>query len=409
MDQDVWDLTVIGGGPAGMSGAIVAAELGQRVLLLEKQERAGRKILASGNGRCNLMNRLPPRYYGDSIFAERALKRCGPQDIEDFFHRWGLLLREEAQGRVYPVTGQAASVLAALTAAMDTSGVTFCRGSAVQQVVSAHEGFEIRCGAQRIFSRRVLIACGGAAQPKLGGCGDGYALLSSLGHHLIPVSPALTPMNTDPRSISGLSGLRVLCRLSLKDANGSLLKAEEGEILFTDYGISGICVMQCARFAIPGSSLTADFLSPVFPDRTGAEHELAFRMNRFPDLPAQRLLEGILPAKLAFAVMKQAGFSLRGERVRDLPSDSPKRIATAGYGYRFSDLHPRGLDQAQVTAGGMDCAEFSPETMESRLVPGLFAAGEVLNVDGDCGGFNLMFAFASGMIAGGYRRKEQEL
>lgn len=403
----IYDLIVIGAGASGMAAAITAAERGKKVLILEKSSRAGRKILASGNGRCNLMNISGFCYHGDVRFARQVLSYCGPEDIAHFFRRLGLLLHEEEDGRIYPVTFQSASVLQALQYGMEDLGIEVRYETPVQSILRESLGFTVSDGNLFFRCSQLLIASGGSAQVRLGGTGDGFRLLSSLGHTCIPVIPALVPLNTDRKSISGLSGLRVKCVLSLFSQDSVLLKKESGELLFTDYGVSGICVMQCSRLVISGCYLEADFLSPVFPNRRDAEKELFYRAETFSCKDPRRLLEGILNPRLSFAVLKQAGVSMRGETIGTLSKEMLLHVIDTAYRYRISDLIPRGMDQAQTSAGGASCEEFNACTMESCLIPGLFAAGEVLNVDGECGGFNLMFAFASGMIAGGYRKRTE--
>ena len=404
MSNPVWDTIVIGGGASGLAAAISAAENGRRVLLLEKGARIGRKILASGNGRCNLMNVSAPRYYGDASFAEQALRSCGVSALKAFFHRYGLRLTEETEGRVYPMTLQAASVLDALKRAIELNRVQVRCDAPVEYVeplpLNVGGGFLVSGSALRERAARVILACGGSAQPKLGGTDDGYALLSCLGHKILPPRPALAPIRTEKRAISGLSGLRVRCGVSLLREEAPIHR-EAGEVLFTDYGVSGICVMQCSRFAQEGDTLELNLL-PAGDDLPECmEEELKDRRMRFQTLTPETLLEGFLMPKLAYGVLKQAGIPLRGETAGQISDDQLRNILHTAAHYRLRVIGTGGLDQAQVTAGGADCREFYPETMMSRLHPGLYVTGELLNVDGDCGGFNLMFAFASGLIAGG--------
>lgn len=400
MDRNT-DIIIIGAGAAGMAAAIRAGERGRHVMLLEKADRPGRKVLASGNGRCNLMNSSAPRYYGDPDFANEVLRQCGKDDLAAFFRRYGLLLAEETEGRIYPITFQSASVISSLRNALELTSTTLVLNDAVQSAEKDTCGFCVHTvSGQTHTSKRLIIACGGAAQPKLGGNADGYRILTSFGHTLIPVMPSLVPLNTDSRSISGLSGIRVRCGVTVL-CGGKPVHHEEGEVLFTDYGVSGICVMQCARFAAEGQTMIElNLLRNAFPDREACIAELLRRKTIFSGLSPLCLLNGILPERLSYAVLKQAGAPLSGETAGETSEELIGRIADTGYAYRITVTGNRGMDYAQVTAGGIDCAEFNASTMESRIVPGLYAAGEVLNVDGDCGGFNLMFAFAGGLTAG---------
>lgn len=394
------DVIVIGGGASGMVAAVKAAEKSRSVLLLEKAERTGRKILASGNGRCNLMNSGQLRYYGDCAFARDVFRHCNPSEICSFFRYYGLVMTEE-EGRIYPVTYQAATVHSVLRNALLVNGVNMKVNSHVVSAEKNCSSFLVTTAAGEQYSSRALvIACGGAAQPKLGGVFDGYRLIESFGHTMIPIRPALVPLVTDSRSISGLSGIRIRCRVHVLRSNETI-HSEEGEVLFTDYGISGICIMQCARFAdLPGTSVSLDFMSGIFPDRDVLISEMKRRKILFSSSSPVWLLNGILPEKIAYAVLKQAGLPMKGEKASEIRDEMISCIADAAYRYIVLITGTRGFDYAQVTAGGVDCSEFDPSTMCSRIVPDLYAAGELLNVDGDCGGYNLMFAFATGLIAG---------
>ena len=395
------DVTVIGAGAAGLIAAITAASRGRKVILLEKSDRPGRKILASGNGRCNMMNKGIPVYYGDPEFAASVLKKCPFSRTEDYFKQYGLMMTQDTEGRVYPVTYQSASVLSVLKNAARITGVTLITGYNVSAVSRSNGLFLVKDDTEdEILSEKVIIACGGAAQPKLGGSEDGYRMLEAFGHHIVPVFPALVPLTTDKKSISGLSGIRIRCSISLMEGTHAVHR-EKGEILFTDYGISGICVMQCARFTEKRNThIEINFLDGLYDSTEALMNEIRRRQVMLSEMSPVSLFDGILPEKISYAIMKQAGIPMRGENAGNLTDNEIRHIAEAAQNYRIYITGTRGMDYAQVAAGGADCREFRDETLESRLVPGLYAAGEVLNVDGDCGGFNLMFAFSSGIIAG---------
>ncbi len=392
---------IAGAGASGLAAAISAAEAGDEVLLLEASDRPGRKILASGSGRCNVMNLGAPAYHGDSRFAEVVLSRCPPERIEAFFSRCGLRLRREEGNLVYPYTLQASSVLEALEAGLSLHGIEIQTGKRLAGLEREGKIWRGRCEDGSVYrADRVIIATGGAAQPKLGGNESAPGLLTPLGHHAVPFSPALTPLLTDQRSVSGLSGIRVRCEITLKTGE-SILRREKGELLFSGDGVSGICVMQCARFAAPGESVLEVNLVPgLFSGPQEALCEMKRRRKLFAPFGAQKILSGLCVPKLAFAVCKQAGLPLRGESCAGLSDEQLSDILSALTGYRLKILGLRGMDRAQVSAGGLLCDEFDPRTMGSRLHPGLHAAGEALNVDGECGGYNLMFAWAGGILAG---------
>ena len=392
---------IVGGGASGLVAAIAAASMGDSVLVLERQSRPGKKLLATGNGRCNLLNLSPPKYFGDSEFALAALSACPPERIERFWRELGLGLRQDGEGRVYPCTFQAATVLETLMLSLDRHHIQLENGADVVSARRQGPLFSLRLRDDRTLdAHRLIICCGGPAQPRLGGTDAGYGLLTGFGHRLIDPSPSLTPLETDRRSVSGLAGIRVKCEICLEN-DGVVVRRETGELLFTEDGISGICVMQCSRFAIPGRSVcSVDLVADLFPDMDSLLSELFLRQARLGDLPPTALLSGLCVPRLAYAVCKQAGLALRGETCGTL---NRSQIAAIGHTLRHYALPitgRKGLDRAQVTAGGIRCDEFDPLTMASTLVPGLHATGEVLNVDGDCGGYNLMFAWASGLLAG---------
>ncbi len=397
----IWDLAVIGGGASGMAASVAASGMGDRVLLLEKSPALGRKVAASGNGRCNLMNTGTPAYYGDSSFAVDVLHFFPRESLMRFWKSLGLFLSEDTEGRVYPGTFHASSVNDALKTALRRNEVDIRLQTAAVSVVRSDHSFEIRTEKEDFTALRVLIAAGGPAAPKLGGTDAGYRLLASFGHHIAPAFPALCPVRTDVKSISGLSGIRSRCAVTLYSTGHRSVCSHRGEVLFTDYGISGICVMQCARFITnEGFTLELDLLDPYRLDNSAVLLILKERRKNFGLLPPEYLLNGILLPKLSYAVLKQAGIVMKDRKVRDLSDDDLDRILQKLRAYTLKAAGVRGFEDAQVSAGGALCSEFSPDTLESRIVPGLHASGEVLNVDGDCGGYNLMFAFASGILAG---------
>ncbi len=399
-------IIIIGGGASGLAAACLCAERGLRVTLLEKEARVGRKLLATGNGRCNLINLGEPAYFGDTAFAGAVLSRCGVPQVRDFWQGLGLLIREEADGRAYPAAGQAAAVLDCLRLRLEASPCCGIHtGETVTGIKREAEGLTVVTGTGKKYQAPfVLAAAGGPAAPRLGGSDSLMKPLAALGHRVIPFRPALCPLVTDTRAIRGLSGLRLPARLGLK-AEGRIVAASSGEALFTDYGVSGVCAMQLARDAeaalargqraalvidfSPGMGLTPPLMGRVSPaefeKQAGQAREklsglLAARRARFG---RDWLYLGLLPRLLA-------------DKVQGLSLEEAARYLT---GLSLEVTGVKGFDQAQAASGGLDCRDFDPATLASRLVPGLYAAGEMLNVDGDCGGYNLLFAWATAILA----------
>ena len=401
-----YDTAVIGGGASGLAAAISSAEMNDKTIVLEAGNRCGRKILASGNGRCNILNTINKKYYGDSEFAENVLQKCDAEVQIRFWKKYGLFISVEENGCAYPFTHHSSSVLETLLTAAEMNKVDIRVNERVHSVKKTKDIFYIETNDNTYTARRVIVACGGFVQEKLGGSFSGYEILKGFGHYIEPVSPALTPIRTDSRSVSGLAGIRVRCRIAVV-VNGNEVHSERGELLFTEYGISGICAMQCSRFVIPDKSFcSVDLADGLFTDNNSLISELHRRREVFGEMKPEYLLNGICLPKLSFAVCKQAGLSMRGERINDLTEENIMDIAKHLRNYRMKAIGSLDQSHAQVTAGGASCKEFLPDNMESRLISGLHATGEVLNVDGDCGGYNLMFAFGSGLLAGYNRRHD---
>ena len=399
---------IVGGGAAGLAAAVAAAACGDRVTVLERMDRVGKKLLATGNGRGNLMNGGEPRYPGGDSFAKQVLSLCGPDELRRFWSDLGLCLSEESDGRFYPLTRQASTVLDALRFRLERDGTAIETGISATALHWDNPGWCVRTDRGDRRFGRVIVCGGGMAQPKLGSNGSTYSLLESLGHTLVKPRPALTPVETDTAPIRGLSGIRVRCgvRVMRKDL---CLHEERGELLFTDTGISGICAMQCARWARKGFEISID-LADGWADGEDRSllSELDTRRSRiWKGQPAERLLTGLLPTRLAERVMSAAGLRVRDRSAESLTDAELRTLAAVLRDFRLTILGVKGFDAAQVTAGGIATDDFDPFTMESHLARGVHAAGEVLDVDGDCGGFNLMFAFSSGILAGlNGRRKE---
>ena len=396
-------IIIIGAGASGMMAALTAAqEPGRRVLLLERQQRAGRKLLATGNGRCNLTNTgaALENYHGESRdFAAPALNAFPPQAVLDFFHSLGLLTVEERGGRVYPLSDSANSVLDVLRFSLAAKGVELLTGESARELYREKQGFTVVTDTQRLHADKLIVACGGAAGAKLGGVNDGYELLKALGHRRTALRPSLVQLVTAPEYPRALKGVRADCALTLY-AGGEILAESAGELQFIETGVSGPAVFDLSRaVSANGGELTlaADFLRAH--EREEILALLKSRRAALPELAAGELLTGVVHNRLGKMLVKYAGLNA-GEPLRALTDDVLSRAADACKDFRLTVTGTEGFDKAQVTAGGVKTSGFNPETLESWFVPGLFACGEVLDIDGDCGGYNLQWAWASGRLAG---------
>ena len=394
-------VAIIGGGASGMAAAIAAAEdADNHILLYERQQRVGRKLLSTGNGRCNLTNTgaVPARYHGGADFAAAALTAFPPEAALEFFRALGLVTVTEPGGRVYPLSDSANSVVDVLRFALQKDNIELRTAAPVTGIVRKGAGFLVRTGSGETAADYVVVACGGCAGARLGGGKDGYELLRTLGHRRTGLYPALAPITTDPDYPRALKGVRTDAALRL---TGAAAGESAGEIQFTEKGVSGPAAFEVSRAVSTAGdgpkTLHIDLLRALTP----AEVEALLRARRrnCPALPAEELYTGVLHNRLGRMAVKYAGLS-GTKPMGELTDGELTAAAAAAKDFALPVRGTEGFDAAQVTAGGMDTAQFDPRTLESRLVPGLFACGEVLDVDGDCGGFNLQWAWASGHIAG---------
>ena len=402
-------ILIAGGGASGMTAAIAAARRGARVTILEKKEMPGKKILSTGNGRCNLTNMDMEAVYfrgGDRGTIEQVLAAFGPEDTLRFFAELGLMTK--ARGTlVYPVCDQAAAVREALAMELKRLGVEVRTGVTVERAEAGAEGFRLGLvGADGTRAScagdALILATGGKAAPALGSDGSGYALAKKLGHTLVRPLPALVQLRSDAGFTGKLSGVRVEARVSLY-VEGEEAASDTGEVQFTDYGLSGIPVFQVSRFAARALDrkkqvyARLDFLPDM--SREEVRRFLEERWPVFADNTAEEFLHGLFHRKLAPVLLSGSRIRWK-EKMRDVDGDALSRLAGVCKSLRMDITDTNSFDQAQVCAGGVPLEEVCGETMESRLTPGLFLAGELLDVDGMCGGYNLQWAWTTGWLAG---------
>ncbi len=390
---------IIGGGASGMIATLFASENPNvKVILLERQARVGRKLLATGNGRCNLTNRNPKAYHGQAPkFAEYALSSFPAEETITWFQSLGLYTVTEPSGRVYPYSDQANSVVDVLRLALNRPNIELRTGYEVERIRRDGQGFLLYSREESIFCDRVIVACGGLAGSKLGGTMSGYQLLNKLGHKTSKLRPALVQLKSNWKGLPGLKGVRAECDAAILH-DGKKVAQSRGEIQFTEYGLSGPVMFEISRdvCSTPGAwSCKLDLLPDVSEEALKAE----LNRRKMTPLPVQELLTGILHNRLGRVLTQSAGICMNGA-CRDLTDTELQSVCEAVKSFEITLSEPMGMDSAQVTAGGVLTDQFDEKTMESRLVPGLYACGEVLDVDGDCGGYNLQWAWSSGRLAG---------
>ena len=402
-------IAIIGGGASGMAAALAAAERPEnRVVLLERQARLGRKLQATGNGRCNLSNlhALEGGYHGDSpAFSAYALNRFSPEDTLLWFRELGLYTVAEDSGRVYPYSDQANSVVDVLRFALEKPNILVELGCEVGKVKKTPDGFHLEWADGTLDCDRLIVACGGLAGTKLGGSMSGYQLLRSLGHHCTRLRPNLVQVKTSWGGVVSLKGVRANCRAQILH-NGALVRQSVGELQFTECGLSGPVMFELSRDVCQekGSWVCRlDFLPEMEEETLLVE----LQRRKATALPASELFTGILHNRLGRVLTQAAGIAANTP-IAELDDGTLSEAARKAKQFDAELTEPLGMDSAQVTAGGIVTAEFDDKTMKSRRVPGLYACGEVLDVDGDCGGYNLQWAWSSGRLAGTEAGKEEK-
>jgi hypothetical protein len=398
-------IAILGGGAAGMTAALTACENPENhVVLLERQNRLGRKLLATGNGRCNLSNQnaSPAHYHGaDVAFMAPAMEQFSVADTLAWFGSLGLVTRTEPDsGRIYPVSDSAGSVVDVLRLALEARGVETRCGCTVSAISPAKSGFTITDDqGQRLECHKVIVACGGMAGARLGGVKDGYTLLGSLGHRRTSLHPALVQLKTDSTYTRSMKGVRTQAILTL-ERNGEILAQAQGEVQFADYGITGPGVFDLSRAASTNGEGATVFLR-LLPelDETALRQYMYDKMAHFPNYHGENLFSGALHNAIARTLLRRANIPFDRPLYR-LREPDVQALLEQICRFQLPLLGTLGFEDAQVTAGGIETKDFDPQTLGSRLVPGLYACGELLDIDGDCGGYNLQWAWASGHLAG---------
>jgi len=401
------DVIVVGGGAAGMIAAISARRLGAKVTVLEKNPRVGKKILATGNGRCNFTNiNTDLTYYHGAKpeFVQSALERFTVEDTIRFFEKLGIAHKVEELGKVFPLSDQASSVLDVLRYELTELGVGVVTESQVREVAEHGQKFVLVLKNGEIFEgERVIIATGGKAMPASGSDGSGYELAKRLGHTVTDVFPALVQLKLEGSYFKRITGVKFVGTAEIMDGHLSLAK-DRGDILFADYGVSGPPIFQISRKA--GELLNAGkkgYLRLTIMDQFSKEALSNLLKKRFQigsKKPVDFSLVGLINKRLIPVVLMEAGLDDLKRPVAELTGEERERIVEILTDWIFEIRGTKSWPSAQVTAGGVDTSEIEENTMESKLVKGLFFAGEIMDIDGQCGGFNLQWAWSSGFVAG---------
>lgn len=402
------DVAVIGGGPAGMMAAITAAGQGSRVLLFEKNDRLGRKLAITGKGRCNVTNdsdlqELLANIPRNAKFLYSAFSRLSSRDTMDFFESRGVPLKVERGKRVFPVSDRAGDIVAALGNACRDAGVQIIRAEVTALLTEEGVITGVRAGGKVYSASKVIVATGGLSYPATGSTGDGYRFAQDVGHKVIPAKPSLVALTSDDPHCSDLMGLslRNVTATLYHKQTGKACYSELGELLFTHFGLSGPLILSASAHIKGDDPAGYEIGIDLKPGLT--EQALDSRLLRdFAEVQNKAFcnaLDRLLPRKLIPIVVMRSGIPPLLQ-VNSITKEQRRRLVELLKGMRFSVSGFRPIDEAIITAGGVSVTEVNPKTMESKLQPGLYFAGEVLDVDGYTGGFNLQIAFSTGYLAG---------
>ncbi len=401
-----YDVIIIGGGAAGcMAAALLGrARPGRRILLLEKAPRVGKKLLATGNGTCNISNIHASShfYHGDKNLAQKALSAFSPDDARAYFASIGVDTVIRSDGKVYPLSEQAGAVLDALRLEMAAWGVEARCDYPVSRIAPAKKGWQVITQGETLCAAQVLVCAGGAAAPSLGGSSDGYGLLTALGYEKTPLFPSIVQLRTDTAFVRSVKGLRVDARAWLT-LDSREVAENTGEVLFTDYGLSGPAIMQISRPAADWERRKKGMLTAhlsLLPDwQEDAVYARICQRRALPGRTLEDLLTGLLHKRVGQTVLRAADVLPLTRPVSSLTDKECRRIAQFVKDWPFTVTGTQGFGGAQVTAGGIAGHQVDTATFALKNHTGLYVAGEVLDVDGDCGGFNLQFAWSSAYVA----------
>ena len=398
-----WDLVVIGAGASGMMAAITAARENKKVCIIEKLDKAGKKLLATGNGKCNFTNAYMnvDCYGGDKAFVEHVLKQFTVDDCLAFFHSIGIYPKNK-NGYYYPNSEQAASVTNALVYELVRLGVKLSYETTVNEVVSSDDEVCVYTNKGCFIGKSVVIATGLLAAPKLGSDGSLFDIIKSLGHRFVPILPALCGFYCKGIKFKQVSGVRAQGTVKAF-VDGDFIAEDTGEIQFTDYGLSGIPVFQISRFLSKGlyEKKLVEIKINLLPefDKIQLMDEINYRRSIGGAMPVTALLNGLINQKLSEMILEKAGID-KSIYASSISIDEMSKVADYLQELTVKVTNYRDFEFAQVCTGGIPVTDVNQNTLESKLAKNIYFAGEILDVDGICGGYNLHFAWATGFIAG---------
>ena len=398
-----YDGIIIGGGPAGMFSAIAAARSGQRVLLLERNDRLGKKLLITGKGRCNVTNDCTAQEVLQNIprngrFLFSALSSFPPEKVKEFFESHGCPLKTERGNRVFPVSDKAQSILECLQTEMRRSGVTV-KTARVREILTQDGRISgVRIPAETISAKWVILATGGVSYPTTGSTGDGYAMAKSLGHTIVPTEGSLVPLEIAGEDCPAMQGLSLRnVGVKLLNAKGKVMYKDFGELLFTHFGVSGPTVLSAScHLKGEGCRLVLD-LKPAL-EESKLDERILRDLDMYRNRSMENALTDLLPRSMIPVVLRRLEID-PGMQANSLTKQKRRAMVELLKGFSLEITKKRPVSEAIITSGGVKTSEIDPKTMESKKVPGLFFAGEIIDCDAYTGGFNLQIAWSTAWAA----------
>lgn len=401
----MYDTVVVGGGPGGMMAAYAAAKKGNKTLLLEKNDRLGKKLLITGKGRCNITNNADISEFISQVpvnpqFLYSAFYSFTNEQLLELLHQTGLQTKVERGGRVFPETDRSSDVLKALTRLL--RGVEIKTGTQVKDVIIEQgKAAGVLCADQtKVLSHRVILATGGLSYPATGSTGEGYQMARRAGHSIVPPKASLVPMETAEEWCAELQGLSLKnIQISVTDRRGKEVYSDFGEMMFTHFGVSGPVILSASSHirALDGHRLTID-LKPALSEKQ-LDARLVRDFQAFSNRDFCNALDGLFPKKLIPVMVKLSGIPAHA-KIHQITKEQRQKLGTLCKNLTVTLTAMRPIEEAIITSGGVSIKEINPSTMESKLVPGLFFCGEMMDVDAYTGGYNLQIAFSTGYLAG---------
>lgn len=395
-------ICVIGAGASGILAAISAKQHGGEVFVLERNSRLGKKILATGNGRCNFTNvDATENNYNHPNFVKTIFEQFGPEQTLKFFEMLGIIPKIEDEGRTYPYSEQATSIVDVLLYELNRLDIPIIYETYVEEIIKRNGKFIVKTKNKLYEADNVIVTTGGKVLPRSGSDGNGYEIAKSFSHSITDIFPSLVKLNLSYPYLKQMDGVKFKAKAQLI-YNNQMLHEESGDVLFTKYGISGPTILQISRKANQLLLEKKEVYIKVILI-TGLEvFEIVNRFKNLRDKPIEMALVGLIPKKLIQPLLKEAGINNFNLKVSEISGKYLKSVIDLLFDWKFLITDSRGYDEAQVTAGGVDIKEIDQITLSSKIHKGLYFAGEIIDIDALCGGYNLQWAWSSGFIAGKY-------